>query len=166
MVFIVGFVRNKFKGVNGSDGGQDRARILQYEVPPEGDPLEFNLFDALGFGTIDYSSFDSDDTSIELVAADPDLFPEAGDFVFSVVTSDNQIQNLASVEGITATAGDDMLDFTITDDDGSFGYAIDAGLGDDVVIGGEGNDFFQNLVGNDTLTGVKLSCQSFTIVRF
>ena len=40
------------------------------------------------------------------------------------------------------------------------------GLDDDVVIGGEGDDFFQNIVGNDTLTGVKLSCQSITIVRF
>ena len=106
--------------------GQDLFSVVPVNRELPGEPVPWELFSESGFAAIDYSLFD-EASPIELSAAS-DPVPDLGAFVFSVSAGDGTEQILASVEGITSSAGDGMIDFTVADDDGSVGYAIDDAL--------------------------------------
>lgn len=83
----------------------------------------------------------------------PDGFPISGT-IQSVATAVETLQASAAFSQVTGSDLDDII-VMATDDEFPFGTSVDAGAGDDLVIGTVAEDEFRGGAGNDTLRGAE-----------
>ncbi len=131
-------------------GSEDFLKIAPFDPSLPGPPVNSFILGGDGFDAVDYSNFGSGIAITLAALTTPD--PNLGAIGFEINASGGTLA-LYSVEGLTGSAGDDLIDFTIAGDDGSIGYAIDGGDGADTIIGGAGDDVILGSIGLDTLTG-------------